>query len=188
MCVLAAGTATRFGDTKLVHNFRGRPLLQHALLAAQGTCEGQVTLVVGHDRESVTAASKGLSDHVVVNCGYQSGLGTSIAAGVHACRDGADAVIILLADQPLVTKEHLNVLIDSWSGGSTTIVASSYEGTLGPPILFPKNAFDALCELSGDTGARNILSDDDFKVRSIEFLPASLDIDTTEDLKNLDQD
>ena len=186
-CVLAAGTSRRFGGTKLVQHLRGKPLVQYALLAAQGACEGWVTLVVGHDEEAVVAAAAGLSDKVVLNSEHQLGIGTSIAAGIRACRDGADAILIVLADQPLVTTAHLKELKDSWSGADDEIVTSSFEGVVSPPILFPKNAFDALCELSGDTGAKKILSNDEFHVRSIDFPPAGLDVDTPDDLRNLDQ-
>ncbi len=187
VCVLAAGTSTRFGATKLVRHLRGKPLVQHALFAAQGACKGWVTLVVGHDEEAVVAASAGLSDNIVVNREHQLGIGSSISAGIRACRDGADAILIMLADQPLITAAHLSELIDNWSGADNEIVASSFEGIAGPPILFPKNAFDALCELSGDAGAKSLLSNDAFHVRSINFPPAGLDVDTPEDLRNLDQ-
>jgi CTP:molybdopterin cytidylyltransferase MocA len=186
-CVLAAGTSTRFGATKLVRHFRGKPLVQHSLLAAQGACKGCVTLVVGHDEEAVIAASAGLGDNVIVNREHQLGIGTSIAAGTRACRDGADAILIVLADQALVTAAHLKKLIDNWSGADDEIIASSFAGIVGPPILFPKHAFDTLCNLSGDTGAKKILSNDEFHVRSIDFPPAGLDVDTPEDLRNLDQ-
>lgn len=186
-CVLAAGTSTRFGATKLVRHLRGKPLIQHALLAAQGACIGRVTLVVGHDEDAVVAASAGLGDKIVVNSEHQLGIGTSIAAGIRACRDGADAILIMLADQPLVTTAHLDELIDNWSGADDEIIASSFEGIASPPILFPRNAFDTLCELSGDAGARKILANKEFHVRHINFPPASKDIDTPEDLRNLDQ-
>ena len=186
-CVLAAGTSTRFGGTKLVRHFRGKPLVQHALLAAQGACQGRVTLVVGHDEEAVIAASAGLGDKVIVNREHQLGIGTSISAGIRACRDNADVILIVLADQPLVTATHLKELIDNWSGADDEIIASSFAGIVGPPILFPKNAFDTLCNLSGDTGAKKILSNDEFHVSSIDFPPAGLDVDTPDDLRNLDQ-
>ena len=186
-CVLAAGTSTRFGETKLVQDLHGKPLVQHALLASQGACEGRVTLVVGHDEAAVIAATSGHSDNVIVNHDHQQGIGTSISAGVGECRDGADAILIVLADQPLVTSAHLSELIDHWSGADDEIIASTFDGVVGPPILFPKKAFDALCELSGDTGAKKILSNDEFHVRSIDFPPAGMDVDTPEDLRKLDQ-
>ena len=186
-CVLAAGTSTRFGETKLVRNLHGKPLVQHALLASQGACEGRVTLVVGHDEAAVIAAASGHSDKVIINRDHQQGIGTSIAAAVRECRDGADAILIVLADQPLVTAAHLSQLIDQWSGADDEIIASAFEGVVGPPILFPKKTFAALCKLQGDTGAKKILSNDEFHVRSIDFPPAGMDIDTPGDLQRLDQ-
>lgn len=188
MCVLAAGTSSRFGATKLVEHLRGVPLLQHALLAAQEARVGPVYLVVGHDQDSVLKASDGLNVNIVINGNYQQGIGTSIAAGVRACRENADAILILLADQPLVTSAHVINIIDSWSGAATEIVASSFDDTLGPPILFPRIAFDSLGELVGDTGAKKLLSSGDYVVRSIDFPAAGIDVDTPETLRKLNHD
>jgi len=186
--VLAAGKSSRFGAAKLVQHLHGKPLLQHALLAAQGACKGSVNLVVGHDQDIVVAASAGMSDRIVVNSDYREGIGASIAAGVRESRHGADAILIVLADQPLVTAAHLNNIIDNWSGANNEIVASSYDGTHGPPILFPTSAFNTLCELTGDTGAKEILNSGDFIVRTLDFPPASIDVDLPEDLRGLNQD
>ena len=188
-CVLAAGTSTRFGATKLVQLLRGRPLVQHALLAAGGACGEQVFLVVGHDQDAVITATGGLCNNVVVNGDYQDGMGTSIAAGIRACQDDADAdaIIVLLGDQPLVTKAHLCNLIDKWSGADNEIVASGFDGIKGPPILFPSQAFAALSELRGDAGAKSLLANADFDVRSVECPQAGIDVDTPETLRHLDQ-
>jgi molybdenum cofactor cytidylyltransferase len=186
-CVLAAGTSRRFGATKLVQPLRGRPIVQHALLAAAGACGEEVCLVIGHDQDSVLSASAGLCHNVVVNAEYQDGIGTSIAAGVRACGGGADAVIVLLGDQPLVTTAHLRSLIDKWSGADNQIIASVFEGVKGPPILFPRKAFAALMELEGDSGAKSLLADANFDVSSVDCPQAGIDVDTPEMLIHLDQ-
>lgn len=178
----------RFGQTKLVQYLQGKPLLQHVLVAARAACRGKVTLVVGHDAAAVIAASGNLSNSCIVNHDYELGIGTSISAGVRACRDSADAILIVLADQPLVTEAHLSKLIDTWTGAAGEIVASSMGEVVGPPILFPTNAFDALCDLSGDTGAKSVLSSGEFAVTFVEFPPALKDVDTPEDLQDLNQD
>ncbi len=187
-CVLAAGTASRFGQSKLVRMVRGKPLVQHALLAARESCHGQVTLVVGHDADAIKMAGAGLFDHVVNNDHYDDGIGSSIATGVRACRTDADAVLILLADQPLISATHLENVIASWSGAENEIVASSFDGIFSPPILFPRNAFGALCALRGDQGAKVILSDATYEVIRIECPPARFDIDTPEDLNRIERD
>lgn len=187
-CVLAAGKSSRFGSTKLVQPYQGRPLVQHALIAAQGASNGHVVLVVGHDQASVVDASAGLFDELVVNNEFASGIGSSICASVKACQEDADAVLVILADQPLVTDAHIRNLIDTWSGANNEIISTSFDGIRCPPILFPKNAFSALSELRGDSGAKFLLSSDDFVVVTVDFPPAGFDIDTPKDLQRIDQD
>ncbi len=184
-CVLAAGASSRYGATKLVQDLHDTPLVQHVLVAAQGACARRVWLVVGHDQENVVAASAGLCENIVVNDEYRAGIGTSIARGVAACRDGADAILIALADQPLITAAHLNEIIVSWSGKDREIVSSCFDGITCPPILFPRTAFDALTGLTGDSGAKALLASGDFDVRSIDFPPAGFDVDTPDDLRRL---
>jgi len=187
-CVLAAGKSSRFGATKLVQPFRGKPLVQKALIAAQGACEGRVILVVGHDQDSVIEASASLFDEAVVNEEFAMGIGTSVSAAVKACRKEADAVLVILADQPLVTEAHIRNLIETWSGDKNEIVSTSFDGITCPPILFPGGAFSVLCELRGDSGAKSLLANDDFVVKSVDFPPAGFDIDRPQDLRRLDQD
>ena len=187
-CVLAAGLSSRFGATKLVHKVRGQPLVQHALEAAQETCHGQVTLVVGHDAEAIQTAAGGLFDSVVTNDQYQDGIGSSIATGIRACRNGADAILVILGDQPLVTGEHLANIIAAWTGNESEIIATLFDDISCPPILFPRGAFDALSALSGDLGAREVLKNNKFDIRTVEFPPAQYDVDTPEDLQRIDRD
>jgi len=186
--VLAAGTSSRFGATKLVQSFHGKPLVQSALLAAEGACKGHVFLVVGHDQDSVVDAAAGIYDELIINNDFESGIGTSISASAKACQKDADAVIVILADQPLVTEAHIRDLIDTWSGAENEIVSTSFDGITCPPILFPRSAFPALSELRGDTGAKSLLVNGDFVVISLDFPPAGFDIDRSEDLRRFDQD
>lgn len=187
VCVLAAGTSSRFGGTKVTQTLNGRPLLQHALIAAAGACPDHVTLVVGHDQQAVIAASGDLADRIIVNDDYRSGMGTSIVAAARACRKYADAIVILLADQPLITATHLKSLIRRWSGDKTEIVASRFDGTFGPPILFPSGTYNALCEHSGDKGAKSVLTSGDFVVASVDIPEAGVDVDSPETLRDLDR-
>jgi CTP:molybdopterin cytidylyltransferase MocA len=171
-----------------VQAFRGRPLVQNALIAAQGACEGRVFLVVGHDQDSVVDASASLFDELVINKQFDFGIATSICAAVRACRKDADAVIVILADQALVTEAHIRDLIDTWSGAENEIVSTSFDGITCPPILFPRGAFSALSRLRGDSGAKSLLANDDFVVTSVDFPPARFDVDRPEDLRRIDQD
>lgn len=183
--VLAAGRATRFGKTKLLADYAGQPLVRRAAAAACGACPGNTWLVTGYAADAVVAATQGLLVQQVHNPDYAEGMGSSIARGVAACADGADAVIVVLADQPLVREPHLQALIDSWGSGLADIVATAFSGTRGPPVIFGRDYFAALCALQGDTGAKEILRRHADDVDSIACSDAAIDIDTPADLDAL---
>jgi molybdenum cofactor cytidylyltransferase len=92
--MLAAGRSERFGTAKLLAEYRGKPLLHHALSAAQGTCPGNICLVVGHNPEEIENAATGLADRVIINEAYATGIGSSIACGVRACRRASRAAFV----------------------------------------------------------------------------------------------
>lgn len=183
--VLAAGASRRFGNTKQLAEIEGEPLVTRALDTAGRVFGDRLTLVLGHDWRPILEACSPAQGFVVINEQHARGLGTSIARGVRAVCHAADAVVVLLADQPLVSAAHLGALCAAWSGKADEIVASAYAGTVGPPALFPPAAFDALADLGGDRGARRLFADERFTVRTVACEAAGVDIDSPEDLQGL---
>jgi CTP:molybdopterin cytidylyltransferase MocA len=183
--VLAAGSASRFGASKQMAAWNGGTLVERASQLASSRCGARTILVTGHDWQAVRRACAPLPGAFVVNEDYAAGMGSSLALAVKCIRHAAPAVLVLLADQPLVTTEHLSALIAAWSGDRNEIVASAYAETLGAPALFAAGCFDELCKLSGDQGAREVLRNPAYNVRSIQFEDAAADVDTIEDLKRI---
>ena len=183
--VLAAGSAKRFGSSKQLAEFDGIPLARRALDIAVDVFGGSTALVVGHNWKAVTQSCSPLSGFLIVNDRHESGIGSSIACATRSVRHTAQAIIVTLADQPLITAEHLKRLRDSWSGADNEIVATGFGDSAGAPVLFPSACFDDLAALQGDTGGRHLLDDKRFAVRKIDFEPASVDIDTPEALDQL---
>ncbi|MDJ0909910.1 MAG: nucleotidyltransferase family protein [Woeseiaceae bacterium] len=183
--VLAAGESRRFGETKQLATVDGDALVERAAQRAATACGDRSVLVAGHDARRVIAAAGDRCRFLLVNDRYGEGMGTSVALAAKALSGVADALLIVLADQPLVTAEHLSSLIDSWSGDDDEIVASRFDGISGPPLLLPKKTFDDLRSLTGDQGAKALLSDDRFRMTAIDCAAAGVDIDTPEDLERL---
>ncbi|MBT8092955.1 MAG: nucleotidyltransferase family protein [Gammaproteobacteria bacterium] len=186
IAVLAAGQARRFGASKLLQLHDSRPLLQYALAAATEAFPGNVYLVTGHDAGAIAKASSGFACHEVFNPDFENGIGTSIAKAADTCATVADALIIGLADQPLITATHLAALARAWSGDGRQIVATEFSATLGPPVLFGRDFFAELAGLKGDRGAKDVLRRNSQAVVAVEFEPALIDIDTPADLEALD--
>lgn len=183
--VLAAGRGRRFGATKQLVEIDGQTLVARSARLARRVCGDRSVLVAGHDWQAVADAAGDACRFLVVNEIHERGLGTSIAAGVSAVRHAADAILLLLADQPLVTGEHLEALCACWSGDPREIVASNYAGTRGPPVILPRDTFDDLVRLDGDRGANRLFEDRRFAVETVPFEPAAVDVDTPADLESL---
>ncbi|MDJ0700692.1 MAG: nucleotidyltransferase family protein [Woeseiaceae bacterium] len=185
--VLAAGESQRFGANKLLHPWGKRPLVGVALDTAVSVCGERTVLVVGNDCSAVLEAAAPQAGFVVSNERFARGIGTSIAVAVRAVRHVANAILLTLADQPLVEAGHLQALIDAWSGDNDEIIASAYADTIGPPVLLPRATFDDLSVLDGDRGARELLTDPRFRVQSLPCEAAALDIDTPADVEQRSQ-
>ena len=182
VAVLAAGKSERFGKPKLLEVLDGHPVLSYALSVAQECFPGNVLLVTGNDAALVESAGAALADRVVFNPDHETGMGSSIATAAKACAGSADALVVMLADQPAITAAHLRELAGRWQGMSGRIVASSYSGTVGPPVLFGRTYFEELAALRGGSGAKQVLTAHAPAVVELAFEPASIDIDTPADL------
>jgi molybdenum cofactor cytidylyltransferase len=183
--VLAAGGSKRFGRSKLLEVVGDRPLVRRAVELAHTVCGEHTILVTGYEAAAVAAAAGDALQFLAVNDHYEQGIGGSIALAARAVAHTADALLLLFADQPLISVAHLQALVGAWGGADREIVATAFSQTVGPPVLFPRGAFDALGNLLGDTGAKSILRNPQFDVRTVPFEDAAFDIDTPADLEKL---
>ncbi len=115
-------------------------------------------------------------------------MASSISTGVRVAEASADcdAVLLTLADQPMVDAKALEALIDAFSRGGR-IVAAEYAGTFGVPAIFPRSSFPDLIALSGDVGAAKLLRIADAQVVRVAIPGAAVDIDTVADLASIGQ-
>ena len=114
--VLAAGGSRRFGRPKQLLPWRGEPLIRHAARAALGSGADEVVVVLGADADAVRAALADLPIHVALNPGWESGLASSLAAGLEEA--SGDAVLVVLGDQPVADAKVLAALEHRSTTGS----------------------------------------------------------------------
>jgi molybdenum cofactor cytidylyltransferase len=154
--LLAAGRSSRFGGDKLLASLRGHPVLFWSA-AAIATEVDVLYVVVPPDSPARVAALDGIPVELVEHAGRDEGMASSIRAGLAALPPDAEAVVIALADQPLVSPVVLRALCARWRAAPTCAVAPQYLDGRGHPVLFDRTQFSALGELRGDRGARALL-------------------------------
>lgn len=183
--VLAAGGSTRMGRPKLAMPVRGEPMIRRAARAAQESRCREVIVVLGTHADVYRPLLNGLDMRIVVNTDPGEGMGSSIRVGTAAVSPHAAGVVILLADQPFVTSEFINRLLEAAATQRRPIVASAYEKTLGPPVYFSRGVFPELLALSGDRGARSVIEAHAAESIAVPIPDANaVDIDTIGDLES----
>jgi molybdenum cofactor cytidylyltransferase len=181
--VLAAGQATRMGGQKLLLPLRERALVEWVADAALGAGVSETIVVVGHEAEEVGAILRDRPVRIVLNPDYAAGMSTSLRAGVRAVRPDCDAAVFLLGDQPFVTSELIDRLIEVFADERALIVRTSIGGRPGHPVLMGRALFPEILEQRGDVGGREIA--ERHRQRQI-LVPLdddrmALDVDTAED-------
>jgi molybdenum cofactor cytidylyltransferase len=184
--ILAAGSSSRLGAPKQLLVFNGQSFIVNTINIARAAMCYPIVVVVGSNYEKILPFIKELPIDIVYNNDWEKGMGTSIAKGISSINDREiDATLVMVCDQPFVTVEHINQLIDAYSHADVGIVATSYNNTIGVPVLFAKPYFASLGKLRGNEGAKKLVIDNIDHVYKVIFQKAVVDIDTQEDYQKL---
>ena len=114
-------------------------------------------------------------------------MSTSLRRGLMAANQAADGFLVVLADQPAITPEIIDRLIDSFGRvqPGKNIVAPSFRGRRGHPVLFGRKYREEFGGLTGEVGGREILArhPEDILVLEVDTDAVLIDLDTPEDYR-----
>ncbi|MEI7032587.1 nucleotidyltransferase family protein [Streptomyces pratensis] len=188
--LLAAGGGRRLGGRpKALLKHRGRPLVEHAVRSLRDGGCGPLHVVLGAAADEVCARADLTDCAVTVNPGWEEGMGSSLRLGLAALTGShADAALVLLVDQPGIGAEAV-ARVRSAHRSRTDLVAASYGGRRGHPVLFGAARWaDAAAGAVGDQGARAYLREHRDAITLVECsdVAQAYDIDTAQDLRRLE--
>lgn len=192
--ILAAGKSTRFrGDdpnatTKAIALLDGTPLVQHVAQAAIDAGLKPLVLVTGFNAAEVSFAAQAVPGlQIVHNPDYETGLASSLRAGIAALPAGVAGAIVLLADMPRVSSGTIRLLAQTFLvSPRAAAVVPVYAGQWGNPILLGAKLFADVALLQGDSGARKLLAScADVVLMECGDEAVGIDVDTRDDLLKL---
>ena len=189
--ILAAGGSRRMGEPKQLLTVRGRPLLEAALAAACDSRLDEVVVVLGAHADAIRQSVRLGRARVVINPDHLQGLSTSLRAGIASLDARVDRAVIILGDQPDISFEVVNRLLDTQAASGLPAAALSFDGLLHPPIVLARDLWAGIDALQGDVGLRALFHAHPELVAAV---PAEspdghpIDIDTREDFEQLAAD
>jgi len=188
--ILAAGASTRLGQPKQQLQYNGKSLLQHAIEVAVATAAQPVIVVLGAGYNNINNGLQKAGVTVVQHTGWQQGMASSMQAGLREAllqQPTLNNIVITLCDQPFVTSQLLTQLVQLQHTSGKPIVASAYNNTVGPPVIFTNYYFTELLALKGEEGAKKIIVQHMHDVATLPFEAGKFDIDTQADYAALQQ-
>ncbi len=182
--ILAAGNAARFGENKLLTEFRGRPLIEWAFAALPAERLAAVTVVTQYEAVAALARDRGFS--VVRNEAPELGVSHSVALGTRALKERCEGLLFLVADQPLLGRQTVERILDRFLAEPDKIVVPAAGERQGNPCVFPAALFPDLEALTGDRGGKQLIRRFPERVERVSVAPQELfDVDTLSDLQKM---
>jgi molybdenum cofactor cytidylyltransferase len=184
--ILAAGQSARLGRPKQLLDICGKTAIRRVVEAALASDLDSVIVVLGNAADDIERELVGLDVRTVLNPEFASGQSASMRAGLAALPGTIDAALILLGDQPAISPEVIGDISRAYRDTGAAIVQARYRGATGHPVLFDRAMFDALNEVTGDRGARQVIARRPELVRFVDLdQDALLDIDTEADYQRV---
>ena len=187
--ILAGGLSSRMQEHKPLLPLNNQRLIDFCTAAAFESKARDILVVTGYNHEALANHICHPRIQTLYNKHYKTGLSSSIQCGIAALSSDICGAIIMLADMPLITAQHLNRLIEAFQSNRQSIIAPYYCGQRGNPILWPKTYFMDLMSLKGDIGAKPLLIQHKNNIKAVTFDDNAvlLDIDTPENLQQIKQ-
>ena len=166
--LLAAGQSKRMvGENKLAKKIQGVTLIKHSVKNILFSSVDELIVVLGYQKEIIEKLiDKNKKIKFVFNKDFESGMASSIKAGLNHLSKNTDAFFICLGDMPMVNHNIYNQLIKSKD--NKEIIVPTYKGQQGNPVLFDKSMKEKILNITGDVGAKKILELNKNKVFVVE--------------------
>jgi molybdenum cofactor cytidylyltransferase len=189
--LLAAGQSTRMGGpNKLLLKHNGAPLIKHAVQGILASGVHELIVVIGHQGSEIQERVKSPNITFVVNETYETGMTSSIQAGVKQASHESTGYLICLADMPSLDAHDYKIMVEKClSSVGNKIVRPMFDGQSGHPIFFSKDFRALLLNHRVPEGCRGVIESSKQYLETFHF-PNNhilLDIDSPEDFANLSE-
>jgi molybdenum cofactor cytidylyltransferase len=177
--ILAAGESKRMGSPKMLLPFNGSTMIECVIANVIKSDVDEIIVVLGAEKEALIPLVGKWHIEYCYNENYKEGMLSSVKCGVKNLPSGCKASLVFQGDQPLITSNTINTVINAYLSSEKGIVIPVYKNKRGHPILINMKYRNDIDKLSPDKGLRSL---------TYEFPADVLEVDTDESgiLKDFD--
>lgn len=170
---------------KLLLPFGEKTIIETVMDNAASSKANYTLLVLGCFREKITQKVKGFPAIPVFNPNYKQGMLSSVQIGFRSLPEGAQAGLVLLGDQPSISRQVIDQIIEGYSQTTKGIILPTYKKKRGHPVLFDMKYKNEIAALSPEVGLRGIVYNHPGDVHEVQVHTSSIlhDIDDMQDYK-----
>jgi CTP:molybdopterin cytidylyltransferase MocA len=183
--ILAAGYSSRMGDFKPLLPLGGKRAIEWAVEAFRTAGIADIGVVTGHRAAELEPELRRLQAAPLRNPAYDTGMYSSIRAGIGSLAPEVDACFLLPVDIPLVRPATVAALAERYDGRAP-VVYPTFRGQRGHPPLIGRQLFAEITAGDGEGGLRTVLQRHPAQAVPVPDQTILLDMDTPEDYRQLD--
>jgi molybdenum cofactor cytidylyltransferase len=179
--ILAAGESRRMGQPKLLLPFGEKTIIEIVVEKVVSSKVNNTLVVLGSEREKVEKKIKNFPIKVAFNPDYHSGMLSSVQCGIKTLPEDTQAVVVVLGDQPSVSKDVIDKIVDAYLETGKGIVLPVYEKERGHPVIIDMKYKNEVENLSPDIGLRGTVYSHPEDILEV-------DVDTPNILQDIDDE
>jgi molybdenum cofactor cytidylyltransferase len=183
--ILAAGESKRMGSPKMLLKFNGRTMIENVIVNVTESKVDKIMVVLGAYREALAEQIGKLPVRYCYNDNYKEGMLSSVQSGFRNLPSDFKAALVFQGDQPLITSNAINKVIDAYLSSEKGIVLPVYKDKRGHPLLIDIKYRDEIVKLSPEKGLNSLAYNFPDDVLEVETTESGIlrDFDTFEEYK-----
>jgi len=183
--ILAAGESKRMGSPKMLLIFNGKTMLENVIKNVSGSEIDNILVVLGAEKEKLEELVSRLPVKYCFNENFRQGMLSSVKHGIHNLPSDLEAVLVFQGDQPLISSEIINGIINAYRSSGKGLVMPVFGNKRGHPLLIDRKYIKEVEKIDDSIGLRSLAYTFSEDVLEVETTDQGVlrDFDTYEEYK-----
>ena len=185
--LLAAGESRRMGQFKQLLRLGDKSFVEHCVDNLLASRVNEVIIVTGHREFEIRREVGDRPVRFAQNPDYRSGMASSIKCGVRSVSEEARALVLALVDQPQISSNVIDLVVEAYEREPAPIVVPVYEGKTGHPILLDLTLKEEILSFDPEQGLRQVVRAHRDQILRVEVTSRAIleDFDLPEDYERI---